>query len=682
MTVSLLRSARHRRPIPGGEPETRERRFGECGVPARPFGPFRKDVLLSRALLLLALLLLSCPVAAELRETPMLASEVAKRALPPVAERVPENPAVAELASIGRPGGELRMLMASPKDTRIMVVYGYARLVAYTPSLDIVPDILERVDVEDGRIFTLHLRAGHKWSDGQPFTAEDFRYWFEDMAGNKELSISGLPVTLMPHGERPRFEVLDAQTIRYSWLQPNPLFLPAMAGPSPLFIYAPAHYLKKFHKKYADKSALEALVMQAGVRNWTALHNKKEAMYQNDNPDEPTLQPWVLKTRPPSDRLVFERNPYYHRVDSTGQQLPYIDRVVYSIANSKIIPAKTGAGESDLQARYLSFDDYTFLKAGEVQNGYKVLLWRTGPGSQLALYPNLNVDDEVWRGLVRDVRFRRALSLATNRREINQAIYFGLATEGQNTVLPESPLYRPEYRSAWASFNIAEANRLLDEIGLKRGGDGLRQLPDGRPLDIVVEDSGESREKTDVCELIRDSLRLVGIRMFTRPMQLTLFRRRVFSGQTLMSIAKGIENGLATADMPPWEFAPTQQHQLEWPKWGQYFETKGEAGEPPELPNAIRLRDLYQAWLGAPDTEERRRIWHEMLQIWADEVYSIGLVAGVQQPVVVSNRLRNVPEKGMYNWDPGAHFGIYKPDGFWLDNGPAPAASAALSPPR
>ena len=364
---------------------------------------------LSRIVLLLSLILL-CGLAspgrpaAELRETPMLAAQVAAGTLPPVAARVPLVPDVVEdIESIGRPGGEMRMLMASPKDTRIMVVYGYARLVAYTPDLEIVPDMLERVDVEGGRIFTLHLRPGHKWSDGQPFTSEDFRYWFEDVAGNKELSATGLPVVLMPHGEPPRFEVLDEHTVRYTWAQPNPLFLPALAGASPLYIYAPAHYLKQFHKKYADKAQLAALVKEAGVRNWSALHNKKEAMYKNDNPEQPTLEPWVLKTRPPSDRLVFERNPYYYRVDSSGQQLPYIDRVVFSVANSKIIPAKTGAGESDLQARYLSFDDYTFLKASETQNGYKVLLWRTGSGSQLALYPNLNVDDETWRQVVRDV---------------------------------------------------------------------------------------------------------------------------------------------------------------------------------------------------------------------------------------------------------------------------------------
>src|SRR5262249_47498525 len=153
--------------------------------------------------------------------------------------------------------------------------------------------------------------------------------------------------------------------------------------------------------------------------------------------------------------------------------------VVLSLADSKIIPAKTAAGESDLQARYLTFGDYTFLRQSEERNHFSVWLWRTGPGSQLALYPNLNVDDPVWRGLVRDLRFRRALSLAVNRHEINQVLYFGLAIEGQNTLLPKSPLYEPGFRSAWAQYDPGEANRLLDVIGLtKRDGDGVRLLPD------------------------------------------------------------------------------------------------------------------------------------------------------------------------------------------------------------
>jgi peptide/nickel transport system substrate-binding protein len=620
---------------------------------------------------------------AKMQETPALTTEVAGGKLPKIEDRVPEEPAIAELETIGKPGGDLQMLMAGPKDTRMMVVYGYARLVAYTPALELVPDILKSVEIEGNRVFTLHLRKGHKWSDGHPFTSEDFRYWFEDVAHNRHLAPSGLPITMMAEGEGPLFDVLDDTTVRYSWKQPNPLFLPNVAGPDPLFIYRPFHYLKQFHEKYAEKATLEALVKQANQRNWAALHNRLDSMYRNDNPDLPSLEPWILKTKPPSDRFVFDRNPYYYRVDKQGQQLPYIDRVVMSIADSKIIPAKTGAGESDLQGRYLRFDNYTFLKAGEQRNHYNVRLWRTGPGSQLALYPNLNVNDEVWQGLVRDSRFRHALSLGLNRHEINQVIYFGLAIEGQNTVLPQSPLYRPQYRSAWASYDVPEANRLLDLIGLtKRNSDGTRLLPDGRPMEMIIENSGESTEQTDVLELIRDSWRRIGIKVFPKPLQLTLFRRRVFSGETLMSIDKGIENGLATAAMSPWELAPTTQQQLEWPKWGQYYETKGAAGEAPSLAPAIRLKELYEAWLAASSKEDHTRIWNDILQIWADEVFSMGTVAGVLQPIVVNDKLRNVPEQGIYNWDPGAYFGIYKPDGFWFDlsGAPAKSASAATSP--
>src|SRR5438046_2610946 len=191
---------------------------------------------------LLVLILLLMPLAAEaaLVETPMFAAQVASGALPPINQRMPREPGLAELETIGRPGGELRMLMASPKDTRLMVVYGYSRLVAYTPALALVPDMLEALDVVEDRIFTLRLRTGHKWSDGQPFTTEDFRYWFEDVAENPDLSSSGLPLALLPNGEKPKFEIVDAQTVRFSWSRPNPLFLPALDRPDPVSIHSAA----------------------------------------------------------------------------------------------------------------------------------------------------------------------------------------------------------------------------------------------------------------------------------------------------------------------------------------------------------------------------------------------------------------------------------------------------------
>jgi peptide/nickel transport system substrate-binding protein len=366
------------------------------------------------------------------------------------------------------------------------------------------------------------------------------------------------------------------------------------------------------------------------------------------------------------------RNPYYHRVDPAGRQLPYIDRVVLNIAEGKVIPLKTGSGESDLQARDLQFNNYTFLKEAEKRFDQTVRLWETAKGAHLALYPNLNVVDPVWHALMRDVRFRRALSLAVDRHEINQVVYFGLAIEGNNTVLPESPLFRPEYQKTWATFDLKKANALLDELGLTaRDARGIRLLPDGRPMEIVVETAGEESEQTDVLELVHDSWLRAGIKLHSRPSQREVLRNRVFSGECLMSIWSGLENGLPRAYSDPDELAPTSQQQLQWPKWGQYHQTMGMSGEPIDLAPARELFDLKRQWSRATTDTEREAIWHRMLAIHAENVFSIGLVSGVLQPVVVSNKLRNVPIKGVYNWSPGAHFGIYKPDTFWFDGADA-----------
>ncbi|MFQ6017049.1 MAG: ABC transporter substrate-binding protein, partial [Kiloniellaceae bacterium] len=608
---------------------------------------------------------------AEPRETPVLRQKIAKGELPPIAERLPDRPYVVPSRphrTLGRPGGDLRMLVSRAKDTRLLVVYGYARLIGYDEDLRLVPDILDRLEVEDGRIFTLHLRKGHKWSDGHPFTTEDFRYYWEDVANHETLSPVGPPALLLVDKQPPQVEILDAATVRYSWPRPNPFFLPALAGARPTFIYRPAHYLKQFHAKYADPKRLAAAVAEAGVRNWAVLHNRRDNQYRFDNPDLPTLQPWVNTVAPPSTRYIAVRNPYYHRIDEAGQQLPYADRVILNVVGGALIPAKAGAGEADLQSRGLSFTDYTFLKSNEKRSNYKVRLWRTVRGSQFALYPNLNVNDPVWKKLVRDVRFRRALSLAIDRHEVNQAVYFGLTLEGNNGILPDSPLYKPHYREAWADFDLAKANALLDEIGLNaRDRNGIRLLPDGRPLAVIVESAGENTDEVDVLELIHDTWLKAGIKLYTKPSQREVLRNRVFTGETLIAIWFGYENGIPTSEMSPEEFAPVHQQSFHWPKWGQYLETGGRSGEPIDMALPKELMRLYRDWTRATDSAERTRIWERILEIHADQVYTIGLVAQVPQPVVVARDLRNVPESGIYNWEPGAQFGIYRPESFWFD---------------
>ena len=620
----------------------------------------------SIAALLVALCTLGAAPASA--EAPVLEADVRNGTLPPEARRLPETPRVVEAAIPGRQGGTIRVVFGQSKDTRILVVYGYARLVAYDRDFRLQPDILASVEATENRVFTLRLRRGHRWSDGAPFTAEDFRYWWEDVANDRKLSPLGPPPQMVVDGTPPKFEVLDAETVRYSWPSPNPYFLPALAAATPLFVYRPAHYLKQFHARYADGERLAATAKSFGLRDWASLHNRFDNQYKNDNPDLPTLEPWVLQTRPPAQRFLFVRNPWFHRVDQNGVQLPYADRVAMAVAAPGVIALKTGAGEADLQARGIAFNNYTFLKEAEKRENFKVRLWQTARGAHLALFPNLNAKDPAWRALMRDARFRRALSLAVDRHEINQVIYYGLAVEGQNTVLPKSPLYRPEYRSAWAAFDLKRANRLLDEIGLsKRDSRGIRLLPDGRPMEIIVETAGEDTEQTDVLELIRDSWLRAGIKLFTRPSQREVFRNRVFAGDTLMSIWSGHENGIPNADTIPDEFAPTNQLQLQWPKWGQYYQTRGRAGEAPDDPAALELLSLNGAWVTARSADARRAIWERILRINADQVYTIGLIAGVPQPVVVDRDLRNVPDRGIYNWDPGAHFGIYMPDTFWFD---------------
>lgn len=583
----------------------------------------------------------------------------------------PREPLVGGFETLGRTtgksGGTLRILLPKDKDIRILNVWGYARLVGYDENFNLKPDILKGVDVQEGRIFTLHLRARHLWSDGQPFTSEDFRYYWEDIANNAELTPAGVPQALLNDGEAPKVTIVDETTVRYEWSKPNPTFLPLLAQANDIFIYRPAHYLKQFHIKYGDKAAIDAAVAQAKVKSWAALHNLRDSMYNNDNPDMPTLQPFVIQ---PGEGPVFhfKRNPNFHRVDPYGTPLPYLDGIDATIVEPGLIAAKTAAGDSDLQARGLAFADATALKAASGKGGYRVFLWPVTKGSQVALYPNLTVSDPGWRALLRDTRFRQALSFAIDRDDINSTLFYGLATPGNNTALKQSPLYDAERVSRNATFDLAKANALLDAMGLtKRNGRGIRLMPDGRPIEIVVETSGESSEETATLQLIAPDWAKAGIGLVVRPYERSVLRKRAYAGDSVMTVWSGFENGVPTPAASPAQLAPLDQATLCWPKWGQYAQTKGQSGEAVDLPAAQKLLDLYGQWVAASDDAVRAEIWKQMLDIQADEQFTIGTVSGVMQPVIVSNALRNVPENGVFGFDPGANFGIYRMDAFWLD---------------
>ena len=629
--------------------------------------------------LALAATLAFAPLAAHsdgpvLQESSFWAQEVNAGSLPHVQDRIPSEPLVVDLEakgrSFGRQGGTLRTLISRTKDVRQMVVYGYARLVGYQPDYTLAPDILAAVDVEEGRKFTLHLRPGHRWSDGMPFTSDDFRYWWENVANDPDITPSGPPDFMIADNRLGKVTFPDEHTVVFEWQIPNPNFLPLLAQASPPFIYRPAHYLSQFHKKFADPDALVEKVKAARVKSWAALHNKRDNMYKFDNPALPTLQPWINSSDKDSSRKLFVRNPYFHRIDSRGVQLPYIDVVQMTVVGGGLIAAKANAGEVDLQARGLDFPDVAILKKGEADGGkYRTLLWANGAASQIAIYPNLNFADPVWREVMRDVRFRRALSLGIDRRMINRALYFGLASEGGMSALSQSALYNDDNTHAWSMMNLAHANALLDDMGLTdRTPAGLRKLPDGRPMEFVIETAGERSEEENALAIIADTWRDLGIRLIMRPLDRDILRNRIYAGRTMASVWFGWDNGLPGPSTSPSYLAPTNQEFFAWPMWGQYYQTVGQAGSPPDMQPAKRLMLLANDWNHTDDPQVREDIWKRMLAIHAEQQFAIGVLAEAPQPVVVSNDLMNVPEHGIWAFDPGAHFGIHRIDEFYFQD--------------
>ena len=605
-----------------------------------------------------------------LKETPMFADQVKSGALPPVDKRVPEQPWVVNYFAggdgPGQQGGQLNMLVASSRDTRLMTIFSYTRLIVYDDKFKLKPDILESYEEKEGREFTFKLRAGHKWSDGHPFTTEDFRFFWEDVANNKDLTAGGPNVELLVDGQPPKVEIIDPLTIKYTWDKPNPYFIESQARAAPLFLYRPAHYLKKFHAKYTPEAEILKSA-RGGQQSWVSIYRRLDVMYANDNVDLPTLNPWVGTTASPAQRFVYLRNPYYHRIDEKGQQLPYVDQVIFTVAAANLVPAKAGLGEANLQPRYLNMRDYTFLQKSAQTSGVNVRLWEAGSGSQLALYPNLTTNDAEWRKLMRDVRFRRALSLAIDREELNQVVYIGLARPSNNTIMPRSELFKPEYATKWAEYDPKLANKLLDEIGLtKKDSQGIRLLPDGRPATIVVEHASEETEDSDALTLIADNWKKIGIKMLTKPQTRDNFRLRTSSGEAIMTAFAGAVTAVPTPNTSPKEFAPTMLGGLQWSRWGMFVESKGRQGEKCDLESACKLLDYVKEWETGATEEDRRKAWDKILATNADEVFSIGTVNGVRQPVVVGPNVRNVPKEGYYAWDPGGYIGLYQPDTFWI----------------
>lgn len=567
-------------------------------------------------------------------EAPMLAELVKQGKLPPVEKRLPEEPAVVEpLEEVGQYGGTWRRALLGVADSM-----GYRYLV-YDPivrwsreGLKVIPNIAKSWKILDGeKTYIFYLRRGIKWSDGQPFTADDIMFWYEDIILNKDLT-PAFPTWLTAGGEQCKVEKLDNYTVKISFKEPYALFLEFLAFQG--VIFAPAHYLKQFHPKYTSKEDIDAEVKKANFQYWYQLFSQKNNIFLN--PDLPVLSAWKVTKSFPNDPMIAERNPYYWKIDTAGNQLPYIDRITCALcSNTEMVLMKALSGEIDMQFRHLNSSDFTLLMENKEKGNYRVIP-AVSVGLSSGIYFNMNCKDPVLRKFFEDRRFRIALSLAIDRDTINQLCYSGLLKPLQATSTSYDPMWTKEIGESYIKYDPSQANKLLDAVGLnKRDKDGYRLRPDGKTLELTI----ENYESPDVYELVASFWNKVGIKTAVKTEERSLWTTRVTAGEH--QIAGYAIGGLLWQIDPLW-YIPVSRTTYWAPLYGLWYESNGKSGEKPPT-EMLRLIELYEKLKITPSEGKRILIGREILRIHSKNLWMIGILGEAKRPTVVKNNLRNVP---------------------------------------
>lgn len=593
----------------------------------------------------------------EYAEAPALAEQVAAGSLPPVAERLPAEPVVVQPEEgIGQYGGALLMNITGQNTVRSSDAnyFNYESLTVHSPQEEIIPSVAKAWEWnEDYTSLTIQLREGIKWSDGQPFTAEDILFWWEATILNDELSPSK-PSLLTRGGELAEFTKVDDYTIQFTFTQPYALFttyLGSWGFPRTDLVSRPKHYLSQFHPDYGNMEEIEAGMAAEGFDTWVDYFKQ---MADFDNPDKPTLSPWIPAVWPPEQVQSYLRNPYYWKVDTAGNQLPYLDELrTTRVADPEATLLKTIAGDFDF-VRISSLGgtaNLPVLSDNKTQGNYRFSYANWMPNSFANIMFNYTTQDEAKHALYNDVRFRRALSVAINREEILALIYKGGVFVSQVAPARGEPYHgESELFQTDAQFDPELANQLLDEIGLTaRGSDGYRLAPNGEPLLLNISaTTAWPPETPEVMELVRGYWDKVGVNATVRPEAGELWTSRHNGGEHDLS-ARGAHFGGGpvhptlnsnTFALSGWQWAPD---------WALWLDTNGEQGvEPPD--DVKRIREIREEILSEPDEAKRNEMMQEVFQIHMNNLWSIGLIVDdprFGQLAVVSNRVRNVPTQSI-----------------------------------
>jgi peptide/nickel transport system substrate-binding protein len=612
---------------------------------------------------------------AKYKEAPMLTEMVDKGELPPVDERLPDNPLVIPVTeSIGKYGGVWHRGFIGPSDYNNYVRVVYDGLVRFSPDgSKVEARLIESWESSaDFTTWTIHMRAGAKWSDGEPFTADDILFWYEDILLNTDLTPKPPKWMQNKDGSVAVVAKVDEYTVTWTYTNSNTTLMMELAnqdgGDKSYAVFQPAHYLKQFHAKYANVDELNKMVTEAGFKTWGELFATRKN--PAENPDRPVMAAWKPATRVSDEILVLKRNPYFVGVDAEGNQLPYIDEIQFKFfQDSQALNLAAIAGDLDMQERHIIMGNYPVLKENELAGKYRVITWPTFGGSDAIVMFNQTYDkDPIVAELLQTKDFRIAMSYAIDREQIKESVFLGLGEARQPVPAPWHPYYPgDEYAQKHTEFDQEMANQLLDGIGLtERDAEGFRLNKDGKPFSIEISVVPAFANWPDVAQLIAADWQKVGVRTIVQVRERAVHFEMRDANEIVTEIWNEDTTGFPFTGAP--KFDPRSQPGLGFaPLMRQWLQTDGKEGVEPtaEIKRIVEIIDTGKT----VGTEDQIELAQELFRLWVDECYEIGTVGLtplVQGVVVINNDLMNVPPTLGNDW-PLRTPGNANPEQFYFD---------------